>query len=104
MKNNILLQCVTLLLITLLSACANNTGPVVIRDSGHAATPPSPIVNKGVEPESFSRSSVRPVEPEQRTSSSPSPLKKKLMVQSEKKLQEDRPKACYCSGRERVTY
>lgn len=99
MKRNMLSRWIMVLLITLLSACANNAGPVVIRNSGntevHVVSPSEDAVSKKAPVDAFelSRPNVQPVEPDKRALSSASPLKKKLMAQSEKKLQEDKPRA-----------
>lgn len=85
MKKNRSLQWLLFVSIGLLSACASNTGPVVIRDSDHAAQSSSKV-------EKSSRPDVRPVAPATPAASSVSPLKQKLIRQSEDALAKDNPK------------
>lgn len=81
----ILPQSMVWVLISLLSACASHTGPVIIRDSGTASTAPTETAQP-------SRPDVRPVAPAKAAPSSVSPLKQKLIRQSEQALVKDNPK------------
>jgi Tfp pilus assembly protein PilF len=77
------------LLISFLTACVSNTGPVVIRDAGAVSSTPAGSAG----PAEKRQSVVRPVAPEKLNGSTASPLKTKLIAQSEKKLIDNDPKA-----------
>jgi hypothetical protein len=88
-KNDLLIRSVWLLMIGALSACSTNTGPVVIRESGSVSH--APVTSPEAAP-----SIVSPVAPVQRKTEPTlvdSPLKSKLLIQSEQRLQDDEPKA-----------
>jgi hypothetical protein len=77
------------LLISFLTACVSHTGPVVIRDADVNNSVPA----GSAEPADKRQPIVRPVAPKKSNASTASPLKNKLIAQSEQKLIDDDPKA-----------
>lgn len=85
--NQLLSRLSGLLVISLLSACATNTAPVVIRESGGVKKSEPRVSNVPSKPK------VQPVAPVQASPSTESPLKKKLLAESERRLSNNEPKA-----------
>ncbi len=93
----------TLSILTLLVACANNTGPVVIRDvmntekSPEVSAQESGTVSSVSKSETVgtynqeSRAKAQPVAPTQKKLVTQSPLKQQLLSNAEKKLAENKP-------------
>jgi hypothetical protein len=88
-KNDFLKRSMWLLMVGALSACTTNTGPVVIRESGSVSH--APVASPEVVPPTVSP--VAPVQRQAQPTLVDSPLKSKLLVQSEQRLLDNEPKA-----------